>query len=331
MKSITIFVFLILTASLVLGGTTNTVFAQDNPPILLKIAKTAQDQIQRQISIDSSEEIKNLFEEGQKGVIALENSLSNNDMTSAKEHFLSTMKIFTKISHQLASSQTTQYETKTIPNTPNPSNDLHRMQGYLNSLKVIAKNHNATVDFSLIDNLFLDAKTQINNNRYAEATQTIQEIKKTITELNGELRQQASQQESNRAQAFAQKYLKQLDRLIENAQKTGISEDIIEKLKASSESLSLATSPSEVVNGVRNILLLQQQFELSEDKLLDLRIIELEKSILEISNSDQLTQDTIQGINKNLQTIKDLLTKKEFERATELLGALETILEKIQI
>ena len=43
MKSITIFVFLILTASLVLGSTTNTVFAQDNPSILLKIAERAQE------------------------------------------------------------------------------------------------------------------------------------------------------------------------------------------------------------------------------------------------------------------------------------------------
>ena len=45
-----------------------------------------------------------------------------------------------------------------------------------------------------------------------------------------------------------------------------MSEDIIEKLKTSSGSLSLATSPSEVVSEVRNILLLQQQFELSERK-----------------------------------------------------------------
>ena len=332
MKSIAIFGLLILTVSLALGGATSLVYAQDNPPILLKIAQGAENQIQAQISNDSSEEIKNLFEEGQRGVAALEHSLSNNDLPSAKEQFLSTMKIFTKISHLLASNQTPQTETKINPATPNPSNDLHRMQGYVNSLKTIAKNQNTTVDFTSLENLFLDAKTQINNHRYTEATQTIQQIKETIIELNAEIRQQTSHQETNRAQAFAQKYLKQIDRLIEHAQITGMSEEIIEKLETSSESLSLATTPSAVVNEVRNFLLLQQQFELSEEKLLELRIIEMEKTTLELSNSDQLlNQNIIQGMNKNLETIKDHLDKREFERATELLNALGTILEKIQI
>ena len=331
MKSIAIFGFLIFTTIFVLGGTTNTVFAQDNPSILLKIAKRAQDQIQNQISDDSSEKIKNLFEEGQRGVAALENSLSNNDLPSAKEQFLSTMKIFTKISHLLASNQTPQTQTSVNPTTPNPSNDLHRMQGYVNSLKTIAKNQNATVDFTSLDNLFLDAKTQINNYQYTEAKQTIKKIKETIIELNAELRQQASHQETNRAQAFAQKYLKQIERLIEHAQITGMSEDIVEKLKTSNENLSLATNPSVVVNEVRNFLLIQQQFDLSEEKLLELRIIEMEKTVLELSNSDQFNQNIIQGMNKNLETIKNHLDKREFERATELLNALGTILEKIQI
>ncbi len=331
MKSIVIFGFLILTVSLALGGATSLVYAQDNPPILLKIAQGAENQIRAQISNDSSEELKNLFEEGQRGVDALENSLSNNDLPSAKEQFLSTMKIFTKISHLLASNQTPQTETKINPATPNPSNDLHRMQGYVNSLKTIAKNQNTTVDFTSLENLFLDAKTQINNYRYTEATQTIQQIKETIIELNAEIRQQTSYQETNRAQAFAQKYLKQIDRLIEHAQITGMSEEIIEKLETSSESLSLATTPSAVVNEVRNFLLLQQQFELSEEKLLELRIIEMEKTTLELTNSDQFNQNIIQGMNKNLETIKDHLDKREFERATELLNALGTILEKIQI
>ncbi len=331
MKSIAIFGLLILTVSLALGGATSLVYAQDNPPILLKIAQGAENQIRAQISNDSSEEIKNLFEEGQRGVAALEHSLSNNDLPSAKEQFLSTMKIFTKISHLLASNQTHQTETSINPATPNPSNDLHRMQGYVNNLKTIAKNQNTTVDFTSLENLFLDAKTQINNYRYTEATQTIQQIKETIIELNAEIRQQTSHQETNRAQAFAQKYLKQIDRLIEHAQITGMSEEIIEKLETSSESLSLATTPSAVVNEVRNFLLLQQQFELSEEKLLELRIIEMEKISLELSNSDQFNQNIIQGMNKNLETIKDHLDKREFERATELLNALGTILEKIQI
>jgi len=331
MKSIAIFGLLILTASLALGGMTNNVFAQENPSILSQIANRAQEQIQNQISNDSSEEIKKLFEEGKKEVEALEESLSNNDLASAKKYFLSAMKIFTQISHQLNTVQTTQTETDITQTIHNPSNDLLRMQGYVTNLKTIAKNHNASMDFSSLDQSFEIAKNQINNYQFKEASQTIHEIKKIIIELNVELRQQTSQQESNRAQAFAQKYLKQINRLIEHGQNTGMPEDIMQKFESARESLTLALSPSEVIKEVRNILLLQQQFEISENKLLELRITQTEKIILELSNSDQINQNTIQEINQNLQSIKDRISKKEFEDANELLRSLATTLEQIQI
>ncbi len=331
MKSITLFIFLILTTSLVFGSAQGLAYAQDNPHILKKIADGAQNQIQSQISNNSSEEIKTLFQEGQSEVLALENALANDDLTSAREHFLSSMKIFTKISHLLTAQPTPQPEPKPTPSVPNPSNDLHRMQSYVTNLKAIAKNQNSTMDFSVLDNLFSNAMNQINNYQYEEATQTIKEIKEKIIEYNAKLRQQASQQESNRAQDFAQTYLDRLDRLIEHGQKTGMSEDIIQILTSSRQSLAMANTPSEVVNEVRKILLLQQQYEISEKNLLELRIMDLEESALELSNSQQFNEEFIQGINKNILTIKDHLDKREFEKATVLLNALVSILEKIQI
>ena len=332
MKTIAIIGILILTVSLVFGGMTNTVLAQEDPSILTKIAKRAQDQILIQISNDSPKEILKLFEDGKKEVEAIEESLLTNDLTSAKEHFLSAMRIFTEISRQSATTQFSHTETTTTQTTQlNPSNDLLRMYSYVNNLKAIAKNHNSTIDFTQLNGLFEIARNQINSNQFNEASQTIHEIKKSIIEINAELRQQASHQESNRAQAFAQKYLKQLDRLIELAQDTGKSEDIIEKLKVARESLTLTTSPGDIIKQVRNILLLQQQFELSESKLLELRIIQIEKTILGLSNSDQINSDPIIEINETLQTIKDHLSKSEFDQANELLGSLTTILEKIQI
>jgi hypothetical protein len=199
MKSLATFGILILTISLVLGGSTTMVFAQDNPPILLKIATTAQDKIQSQISNNSSEEIKKLFEEGKQGVVNLEIALSNDDLETAKTEFLSTMKIFTQISYLLTYTQTT-YQTPDQPenqtslteknsssSTINPISDLIRMQGYVGSLKTIAKTHNATLAFLPLDELFVVAKTQINKNQYEQATDTIQEIKNTIIGFNEEL------------------------------------------------------------------------------------------------------------------------------------------------
>ena len=339
MNSLAFFGLLILSISLVFGGITTTVFAQDDPPILLKIATTAQDKIKSQITDSSSEEIKKLFEEGQQGVVALEIALSTDDLESAKAHFLSTMKIFTKISHLLTYNQTSfpsetqppQTEENTIQPATNPINDLIRMQGYVGSLKTIAKNHNSTLAFLPLDELFVVAKTQINKSQYEQAHKTIQEIKNTIIDFSSELRQHASEKELIRAQAFAQKYLKQLDRLIEHAEKVEYDEEILGKLKTAREGLTLAISPSDIIKEIRNIMLIHSQYEISESKLLELRIIEAEETILEISETDRFTQNTIDGMNKNIQTIKDQLSKKELESATELLRALERIFEKIQI
>jgi len=331
MKSISIFLFLIITTTLVLGSTVNSIYAQDNPSILIKIGKRAYDQIQNQITDKTPSEIKSLFVEGEKEFEALENSLSNNDLTSAKEHFLSAMKIFSEVSRQLASHQSSNNEIKTSQTTQNnPTNELLRMYSYVSNLKTIAQKHNSSIDFSSIDQLFVTAKNEIQNHQYDEATQSIKEIKQTIVEINESLRKEASQQEQTRAQSFAQKYVIQLDRLIDHALSTGQSEEIIQKLESSKESLLLASSPSEIIKEVRNIMLIQQQYELSENKLLGLRISQLEITISDLSESDKLDPDSQQEFSRTIQTIKDLTSKSEFESASELIKSLTILVNQFQ-
>ena len=331
MKHISIFLVLILTTTLIVGNMTNTTYAQDDPSILIKIAKRAQDQIQKQITKDTSLEIKKLFEEGQKEFRALEDSLSNNDLPSAKEHFLSTMKLFTEVSRQFTSNQTSHNEIKaTQTSQNNPTNELLRMYSYVNNLKSIAQKHNSSIDFSDLDQLFVTAKNQINNDQFDEATETIQEIKQTIIEINTNLRQVAAQQEQTRAQSFAQKYLLQLDRLIDHAQNIGLSQDIIQKLELARENLVLAASPSEIIKEVRNIMLIQQQYEISENKLLELRISQIEKTVSIISDSGKISPESLEEFQKTTQTIKDLTSKSEFEAASELIKSLTILVNQIQ-
>ena len=331
MKSISIFMFLIITATLILGSNVNAIYAQDNPSILIKIGKRAYDQIQNQITDQTPSEIKTLFLEGEKEFELLEESLSNNDLTSAKEHFLSAMKIFSEVSRELGSHQSSNNEIKNTQ-TPqnNPTNELLRMYSYVNNLKTIAQKHNSSIDFSSIDQLFVTARNEIQNPQFDEANQSINEIKQTIIEINENLRKEASQQEQTRAQSFAQKYVIQLDRLIDHAQSTGQSEEIIQKLESSKESLLLASSPSEIIKEVRNIMLIQQQYELSENKLLGLRISQLEITISDLNESDKLDSDSQQEFHRTIQTIKDLTSKSEFESASELIKSLTILVNQFQ-
>jgi hypothetical protein len=331
MKNITSFALLILVSSMVLGGITDIAHAQNDPSILLKIAKHAQKQLEGQINQDSSDKTKQLFKDGIQQVNALEESLKNNDIDLAKKHFLSAMRIFKEISQQLTNNQSTQAEIATLKTAvEDPSADLLRMQDYVDNLKIIAKKYSASIDFSELDTLFVTARQQIIDNQFDDALQTISKIKQITININNEIRVHASQQEQSRAKEYAQKYLEQLDRLIENAKNQGLSKDIIQKLDTARENLSSATDPHEIIKQIREIISIKEQFELTKNDRLESRVMQVEKILLKLSNSDKLSQTDLEDAKRTLQTIKDHLAQGEFETANELLRSLATLLEQFR-
>ena len=331
MKKITSFVLLILVSSMILGGITNTAQAQTDPSILLKIAKHAQKQLENQINQDSSDKTKQLFKDGAQQIKALEESLRNNEIDLAKQHFLSAMRIFKEVSQQLSINQSSQVEMATLKATAeDPSADLLRMQNYVDNLKTIAKKYKTSVDFSELDSLFVTAKKQIIDRQFDDALQTISKIKQITINFNNEIREYASQQEQSRAKEYAQKYLEQLDRLIENAKNQGLSEDIIQKLETARENLSSATDPHEIIKQVKKIISIKEQFELTKNDRLESRVMQIEKILFKLSNSDKLSQTNLDDAKKTLQTIKRHLSQGEFETANELLRSLATLLEQFR-
>jgi len=330
MKILTTFALLILVISMVFGGVTSTVFAQDDPTILLKIAKRTQEQIRNQISDDSSDNVKRLFEEGVQKVSALEKALTNDDISSAKEYFLSAMKIFTEISKQSTSSDTKTESNSMRSDAKDPSNDLQRLQVYVTSLKTIAKKYNTSIDFSNLDELFSKARQEISDHQFALALETLSKIKEKIVELNKKLREEASKQESQRAKEYAQQYLEQLDRLIENAKNQGVADEIIEKLETAKENLSLADDKNEIIDQIRKIISIKDQFELTKNDRLESRVLQLEKTISRLSQIDGINQDDLKNATDTIQIIKRYLYDGKFETANDLLRDLAKQLEEIK-
>ena len=329
MKTIKTCVLLILVTSMVFGGMTSNVSAQDDPAIL-KIAKRAQEQIHNQISDNSSDKIKELFEEGTQKVIALENALANDDINSAKEYFLSAMKIFTEISRQSSSNVTPQAETTVRKDVKDPSNDIQRLQVYVASLKTIAKKYNTIIDFSELDELFSQARKEISDHQFTLALETLSKIKEKIVELNKELREEASKQEFQRAKQYAKQYLEQLDRLIENAKKQGIPNEIIEQLETAKENLSLANDKNEIIEQIRKIISIKDQFELTKNDRLESRVLQLEKTISRLSQIDGVNLDDLKDATNTIQIIKRHLYNGEFEVSNDLLRDLAKQLEDIK-
>lgn len=329
MKSLTSFALLILVASMAFGGITTSAYAADDPAIL-KIAKRAQEQISNQISDDSSDKIKRLFEEGTQQVESLEKSLRSDDESAAKEHFLSAMKIFKEISRHLTTSVSDVESLSVRDTAKNPSSDLQRLQSYVDNLKTIAKKHDASIDFSELDELFTKVRQQIGDHQFAQALDTIHEIKETIVDVNKELHEKASKQESQRAKVYAQKYLEQLDRLIENAKNQGVSDEIIKKLESAKENLSSIDDPRQIIEEIRKIMSLKDQFELTKNDRLESRILQVEKTLSRLSQVDGVDEEDLLDAKDTLQSIKQNLNDGEFETANEQLRDLAKQLAEIK-
>lgn len=272
MKKIYLFLVLILISTIVLAGNANSIQAQSNPSILLKIVIHAQKQLESQINQDSSIKTKQLFKDGTQQIISLEESLNNNDTDLAKKQFLSIMKIFKETSKQLTNTQTSKVEISTII-IEDPLKDLDRLHDYVDDLKIINKKYNTTINFSEIDNLFLVAKKQIYEKQAVDALQTIMKLKQLTLELNGIIREHASKQQYIHAKEYAQKYLGELDLLIENAKNQNLSEVIIKKLIIARENLSTATNAHEIVKQIKEIISLKEQFELTKNAQIESKVI----------------------------------------------------------
>ncbi len=331
MSKITSFALLILVSSMVMGGVTHTVQAETDPSILLKIAKQAQRQLENQMNNDVSDKTKQLFKEGTKEIKNLEESIKNNDEDSAKTHFLSAMRIFKAISQQLSNIKSSQPEIAIkATSAKDPSADLKRMHDYVNNLKIIAKKYSTSIDFSELDDLFVAARKQISDKQFDDAVETISKIKQITVDFNNKIREYASQQEQSRATAYAQTYLEQLDRLIENAKSQGLSENIIQKLETAKANLSSTTVSHEIIKQIREIISIKEQFELTKNDRLESRVMQIEKTLLKLSNSDKLSQSEIDDAKKTIQIIKRNLAKGEFEKANELLRSLASLLNMTQ-
>lgn len=331
MKTIATLGLLVLVVSMIFGGIPLSVEAQADPSILLKIASQAKRQIERQISNqDVPNEVQKLFEEGTAQVDSLKVSLEKDDLSSARKHFLSAMRIFKKISQLISQRPSVEAATSAAVAPRDLLSSLERMVKYLASLKTIAKRHYAGMDFSEIDRLIATAKTNIHEGNYDEAKKNIDQIKRLIIAINKTLHEQANQRKTDRAKDFAQKHLEKLASLIEEAKKQGYSLEIINKLEDAYRKLSETSDPHEIINQVRKIISIKEQFELTKIDRIEARVDQIEKKLERISQIEGIDPTQIKDAEQIFSEIKKLLSDDKHDDALHLLRTLSELLQKLE-
>jgi hypothetical protein len=285
-KMISSIVLLALVSSMIFSSISVTVYADSQSDSLVRIASQARDQVKIQLSkVDATQETKEKFELGSEQIKLLIEAVSNEDVTTARQHFLSAMTIFNEIIQQISERTATSEAALSDSSSPvdisRIAHELDRLERYIGQLKRIAINNGFDLDTSHSDDLIEQAKNDLREGNSDSAISTIKDIKQTIIELNQILKEKTRQYTTDRAKTLAGKHLEDLDRLIEQAEEMGVSDDTIDRLLEARENLNSLSDASveQIINEVKRIMSVKQDFEKSKADRIESRYQDLESKI----------------------------------------------------
>ena len=335
-KMISSIVLLALLSSMIFSSIPANVYADSQSDSLIRIASQARDQVKIQLSkVDVTQEIKEKFELGSEHIKLLIEATKNEDIPAARQHFLSAMTLFNEIIQQISerpsTSEAALSDSAVSVDTSRIAQELDRLERYIAQLKRIAINNEFDLDSSKPDNLIEQARNDLRDGNSDSAISAIQEIKQSIIELNQILKEKTRQYTTERAKTLAGKHLEDLDRLIEQAEEMEVSDDTIDRLLEARKNLNSLSDASveQIINEVKRIISVKQDFEKSKADRIESRYQDLESKIDRLSSysSDIPELDKAKTMYSEL---RDLVSTGNFNEAIRLLNSLNNLLNEIQ-
>lgn len=300
--------------------------AQDDPTILLTIARRAQHQIEGHLAPDAPAETREALGRGAAHVDLLERALEDGDTGAAKSHFLGAMKIFKQISSGLGGTEAAEIEPA---RNKDPSGLLQRIQSYVNTLKTVSRNHDAGIDFAHLDEMIGRASAAVEEGRAQEAAETIKSIKSAIVEINHRMRDVISEQAPERAKSYAQKYIARVDSLIADALARGIPGEAVRSLEESREVLSSTDDRLTIISEIRKIRLVVVQFGLAYDVDPVTRMLMISSTLSEISGLGVVGEEDLAEIRGMLEDAADRIRAGEADEAVAVIEGIEGMLREL--
>ena len=328
-RQLAIFAFLAIAFSMIFGSIPNYVFADSQSESMIKIAIQARDQLKIQLSkTNSSNDLNDLFNEGLAKVELLKEAVKIDDTPKAREYFLSAMKIFREISQQIAQQQSLENAKSAAQSQPSRSNEIERLERYLNTLKGIANKNNLDVDFSKIEKLIENAKQDQKDVDYDERTSR-EEIKREIIILQKSLKEKTSSSTTERAKSFAKKHLYELDRLISQAKEIGVSDDTIKQLYEARGNLDETSDVEQIIREVKHLISVTAKFEETKSERIKSRINQLETKYDRLSNHENSGEYDLDRAQKMISELKNLIEQDKLSEAISMLHSLSSYLDEI--
>lgn len=327
------YVMLFLATTFLATIVTNA-YAEPETESLVRLAMQARDHIKSELSNTESvsDEIKKLYDQGSVEIDALTNAAKEENIESARTHFLAAMKIFKEIGQQisqtrqvaeiaLAQDTDTQYGVKPV---------IDRMERYVDRLKEIAKKSGVEIDFQTLDELITTARNHYNSGDLESAEKTINVLESLTLDVYNTLKNDADQKKTIRAKDFAEKQVQRVDALIVQAKDLGLSENITKNLEQSKLQLIRASNSSQIVKQTKIIITLKNQFDESKANRVDTIINNLEAKLDKLSTNKRIDTVKLDKATSMLDELKTLISKGNLEDAFKLFNTLNNLLIDIE-
>ena len=317
MNKLLVFFSLILVASMVFVTTPNTVHADSQLDILIKITQNTKEHIKNDIDklSDISQEVYDFYDEGARETVLLTQAAEKEDVVSARQHFISAMIAFKQTS--LAISETESQKTsQTI--ISDQSQTIKKYENNIKKLKLISAKLNTDIDFEQIDQLVALAKANYAEGSLEQTKEVLNKIASEGKQIQKLLYEISEQNRILKAKQFVQKHTERINSLILQAKTFGL-QDTADVLKQSQIQLLQANTTNQIKQQFKIIIIYQQKVEqvkeTSQAELLRLQslLVPLEKKaqrlagdLKENSAADYFLKRAFNIIEETKQDIKEL-------------------------
>ena len=317
MNKLLVFFSLILVASMVFVTTPNTVHADSQLDILIKITQNTNEHIKNDIDklSDISQEVYDFYDEGARETVLLTQAAEKEDVVSARQHFISAMIAFKQTS--LAISETDSQKTsQTI--ISDQSQTIKKYENNVKKLKLVSAKLNTDVDFEQIDQLLALAKANYAKGSLEQTKEVLNKIASEGKQIQKLLYEISEQNRILKAKQFVQKHTERINSLILQAKTFGL-QDTADVLKQSQIQLLQANTTNQIKQQFKIIIIYQQKVEqvkeTSQAELLRLQslLVPLEKKaqrlagdLKENSAADYFLKRAFNLIEETKQDIKEL-------------------------
>jgi len=312
-----VFFSLFLVASMGFIIIPNTVYADSQLDILIKITQNTKEHIKNDIDKLSnvSQEVYDFYDNGARETILLTQAAENEDTKSAKQHFISAMIAFKQASLAILETESQKTPQAIISDQ---SQTIKKYENNIKKLQLISTKLNADIDFEQIDQLVALAKANYAKGNLEQTKEVLSKIASEGKQIQKLLYEISEQNRIHKAKQFVQKHAERINSLILQAKTFGL-EKTANDLQQSHLQLLQANTTSQIKQQFKIIIIHQQKVEqvkeTSQAGLLRLQslLVPLEKKaqslagdLKENSAAEHFLKKAFNIIEETKQDIKDL-------------------------